>query len=324
VSQRPSASSLLSYLRLFRLPNVFTAVADVLMGFLVVQGSFQPAGALFCAIGASCLLYTAGIVLNDVYDIEVDRRERPHRPLPAGEISVNWARWLGFELLLVGVALGWLAGFADFGLIAIPWRSGAVATLLAVCIVGYDAGWKRTAAGPPLMGACRALNVLLGMSLAPAAAAGGPDLLAGFHGPQVVLAAGLGVYVTGITWYARREAGETTEGQLLAGTAFMGLGIVLFAAFPFVGRVAEVDSKMAPGWWCLLLAVPAFTILRRCAAAAMNATPPAVQMAVKQAILSLIVLDAAATLMVRGPQYALAVLVLLAPTVVLGRWIYST
>jgi 4-hydroxybenzoate polyprenyltransferase len=348
VSQRKPNSPLLSYLRLFRLPNVFTAVADVLMGFLVVQGSFEPTWtaddtialviksflvvqrsfepttALFCAVGASCLLYTAGMVLNDVFDFEVDGRERPHRPLPAGEISVRWARWLGYELLVVGVALGWLAGFADFGLIAIAWRSGVVATLLAMCVVGYNAGLKRTAVGPVVMGACRALNVLLGMSLAPAAAVTGPELLAGFNWPQLVLAGGLGVYVAGITWYARSEAGECSTGQLTAGAAVMGLGIALFGSFPFVGRVAEAGSRMEPGWWCLLLAVPAFTILRRSLAAAMNPSPPAVQAAVKQAILSLIVFDAAATMMVRGPYLALAVLVLLAPTVLLGRWVYAT
>jgi 4-hydroxybenzoate polyprenyltransferase len=324
VSDRTPVSPLLSYLRLFRLPNVFTAVADVLMGFLVVRGSFQPGAALFCVVGASCLLYTAGMVLNDLYDVEVDRRERPDRPLPAGEISVKWARWLGYALLAAGVVLGWLAGFAGFGLIAMAWRSGVVATVLAVCVVGYDAGLKRTALGPAVMGACRALNVLLGMSLAPAAAAHGPEWLVGFPWSQLVLAAGLGVYVAGITWYARSEAAPSGGGQLTAGVAVMGLGIALFGAFPFVGRIAEMDSLMKPSWWWLLLAVPAFTILRRGLAAALNPTPLAVQTAVKQALLSLIVFDAAATLMVRGPFLALSVLVLLVPTLVLGRWVYST
>ncbi len=81
---------------------------------------------------------------------------------------------------------------------------------------------------------------------------------------------------------------------------------------------------MAPGLWWLLLAMLGFTIVRRSLSAALNPSPIAVQMAVKQAILSLIVLDAAATLMVCGPQLALMVLVLLVPAIVLGRWVYST
>ena len=205
-----------------------------------------------------------------------------------------------------------------------PWRSGVVATILAVGVLGYDAGLKQTAAGPAVMGACRALNALLGMSLAPAAAATGPALLAGFNWPQLVLAAGLGVYVTGITWYARSEAVESSGGQLAAAATVMGLGIAIFGAFPFVGRIADAGSRIEPRWWCLLLAVPAFTILRRSLAAAIHPSAAAVQMAVKHAILSLILFDAAATLMVRGPFLAMGVLALLAPALILSQWVYST
>ena len=33
------------------------------------------------------LFYTAGMILNDVLDDDVDRRERPERPLPSGAVS---------------------------------------------------------------------------------------------------------------------------------------------------------------------------------------------------------------------------------------------
>lgn len=322
-TKRKPVSPLLSYLRLFRLPNIFTAVADVMMGFLVVRGSLEPTAAFWCLVGASCLLYAAGMVLNDVYDVDVDARERPNRPLPAGEISVRWATWLGYELLLVGVALGWLAGFSSFGTIAIPWRSGAVVTTLAMAIVLYNLGLKNTAIGPVLMGACRGLNVLLGMSLAPLDTANGPVLLCGFAWPQIVLATGMGVYVAGITWYSRSEAGESRELPLMAATAVMVLGITLFGAFFLAGEIAGAQL-MKPGWWALLLVLLLFTILRRSFTAAIKPSPTAVQMAVKQALLSIIMLDAAATLMVRGPYWALAVVVLLVPSIALGKWVYST
>ena len=32
-------------------------------------------------------IYAAGIVLNDVFDYEIDRVERPGRPLPSGRVS---------------------------------------------------------------------------------------------------------------------------------------------------------------------------------------------------------------------------------------------
>mgnify|MGYP002528113346 CR=1 FL=1 len=103
----PQPSKLLSYLRLFRAPNVFTAAADVVMGFVFVNSSIQSWIPLACLLGASCLLYTAGMVLNDVFDVQVDSRERPDRPIPSGQISLSWARWLGFEFLVIGIVLGW-------------------------------------------------------------------------------------------------------------------------------------------------------------------------------------------------------------------------
>ena len=82
-------STLLGYLQLLRLPNVFTAIADVLMGFLVTHAVIQPGEGWILALLAttSVLLYMAGMVLNDVFDADVDARERPWRPIPSGRVS---------------------------------------------------------------------------------------------------------------------------------------------------------------------------------------------------------------------------------------------
>jgi 4-hydroxybenzoate polyprenyltransferase len=103
----PRRSGILPWLRLMRLPNVFTAIADVAMGYLFVHRTVENGAVLACLVAASAALYTAGIVLNDVFDFEVDLRERPFRPLPAGQISLFTARALGFVLLALGLALGW-------------------------------------------------------------------------------------------------------------------------------------------------------------------------------------------------------------------------
>ena len=54
-----------------------------------------------------------------------------------------------------------------------------------------------------------------------------------------------------------------------------------------------------------------------------NPSPKQVQTAIKQCILSLIVIDAAVSLLVAG-YWAVLVLALLAPTLLLGKWVYST
>ena len=138
------SSKLLAYLQLFRAPNVFTAIADVAMGFVFVTGSLQPVGGFLCLALASCLLYTAGMILNDVYDFDVDLKERPSRPLPSGRISRGWARVLGYVMLAGGVLLAACVSLIETVPALLPWRSGAVALLLAVCVVAYDKVLKKT------------------------------------------------------------------------------------------------------------------------------------------------------------------------------------
>jgi 4-hydroxybenzoate polyprenyltransferase len=318
----PPPSKLLSYLRLFRAPNVFTAAADVAMGFVFVNSSIEPWIPAACLLGASCLLYTAGMVLNDVFDVEADSRERPDRPIPSGQISLAWARWLGFEFLVVGIILGWCAGFAG-GPIPLPWRSGAVATSLAACVLLYDGALKNTFVAPLAMGACRFFNVLLGMSLG-AVAVNGPPVVAGFAASHLMVAGGIGLYISGVTWFARTEAKTSSRGLLIWGTALMGAGIGMLALFPIVQETGidyRLDEKFV---WPLVLFMLTFTILRRCILAIVNPQPKRVQAAVKQCIFSLIVLDAAVCLFVADWFWAVAVLALLAPMLLLGRWVYST
>ncbi|HEV3024083.1 MAG TPA: UbiA family prenyltransferase, partial [Pirellulales bacterium] len=91
------------------MPNVFTAMADVLMGYLCTHDDLRLWHEFACLLAASCLLYMAGMVLNDVFDRDIDRRERPGRPIPSGRIAVGHAWWLGFGLLLSGTGVGWIA-----------------------------------------------------------------------------------------------------------------------------------------------------------------------------------------------------------------------
>jgi 4-hydroxybenzoate polyprenyltransferase len=324
--ERPAGSPLAPYLpmlRLMRLPNVFTAIADVLMGFVFVRHSFSPGGALACLVAASALLYTAGMILNDVFDLEIDRQERPQRPLPSGQIPVAMARALGFTMLLLGVGFGWLAGYLyrDVGVlpVAFPWRSGEVATALAAAVLLYDALLKKTPLGPLGMGVCRVLNVLLGMSLAPLTAAEADPLLH-YTYAQWIIAAGIGTYIVGVTIYAKGEAEQSKTPQLLFGVAVMIGGIVLLGLAALYTRIAIRPDYL---YW-MLLGLLGITILRRALTAAFDGSPQLVQGAVKHAILSLIMLDAAVTLASGPPHYGIVVVALLAPAMLLGKWVYST
>ncbi|WEU40003.1 MAG: geranylgeranylglycerol-phosphate geranylgeranyltransferase [Candidatus Odinarchaeum yellowstonii] len=60
----------------------------------------------------------AGNIVNDIFDIEVDRVNRPDRPLPSGRIKVNEAKMLTVIFWVTGVILAFLTNMLG-GVIAI-------------------------------------------------------------------------------------------------------------------------------------------------------------------------------------------------------------
>ena len=93
-------------------------------------------------VASSSLLYAAGVVLNDVFDLERDRQERPDRPAALGP---RFAR---------GSPAGWAANASvrhvpalRRGLDLRQPRLAVVAVALALAIVLYDRLLKRTLAG---------------------------------------------------------------------------------------------------------------------------------------------------------------------------------
>jgi hypothetical protein len=306
-----AGSSLLAYLQLVRLPNVFTAMADVVMGFFFTHSVFRTddGPVLGLLVGASSLLYLSGMVLNDVFDIRVDARLRPARPLPSRRIPLARARCLGIALLTAGLILAGVASAITGDL-----RPGIAAAALAGCIVLYDGRLKRTPLGPAAMGGCRLFNVLLGMS-----AAAGPWLAQ--HG---LVALAIGTYVAGITWFARNEAARSSRRQLALATGLMLLGIGLLIPLP--GMIDNVVTILRdePIRWPILIVLIAALVGRRCVRAAFDPTPGNVQAAVRHCIFSLVVLDAAVVFVVGGWFPAVMILLLLVPTMFLGKWVYST
>lgn len=313
----------LTYLRLFRAPNVFTAIADVSMGYLLTTRSLADWPGFVLLVIASALLYTSGMVLNDVFDVEIDRRERPNRPLPSGRISVAWAKWLGIQFLLMGWGAATLAGFAP-GSEAAVWRSGAVGLLLCLTILGYDGGAKRSAwFGPWVMGGCRFWNVLLGMSLHAAPSGSGWNV-AGYSTGHLLVAAGIGIYIVGVTYFARSEATVSPRPWLIFGIVWMATGIACLAFFPrFDPELLPYRYEITTTWpmaWLFL----SVWILRRALVAVRDPGSTRVQGAVKLCILSLIVMDAMLCSFACDWPYAVGIVALLVPSVVLGRWVYST
>jgi 4-hydroxybenzoate polyprenyltransferase len=314
-SPQPS-NRLWAYLEIVRLPNLFTAMADAAMGFLYVQQSADPeqawemswrdAPTLILLLAASTLLYAGGVVLNDAYDADVDRQERPERPIPSGRVSLAAARRLGWVLLIAGAAIPWAVSW-QVG----QYRPGLIALLLAAAIALYDCGVKRTPLGPLLMGMCRGLNVLLGMSV-----------LGRFAPEHYLIAGGIAVYVAGLTWMARSEARRSQRLQIVAATAVMMAGIALLAWLP--SWAANLLEQFDPQRWYIIIGLFGAWIACRCLYAAMQPVAGRVQGAVAHGIMSLVIFDAAVCWTARGPVYAAAIAALLLPAVFFGQYFRST
>lgn len=236
----------LAWWQLLRGANVFTTASNVIAGFLIVQRDWQPVAGLTSLAAASACLYLAGMVLNDVFDAELDAVERPERPIPSGQISRSAAATVGTSLLGAGVGLSWLAAYACGH--AMP---GLIGILLAFAVLQYNRRLKATWIGPLAMGWCRFLNVLLGASVS-------RDLI--HEWPVLGFAALVGVYTVALTHVARSE----TIGALAQMLRVRNIVTRMIQGFIVIDAAA---ATLAAGWpsglAVLALLIPTILLARR-------------------------------------------------------------
>ena len=130
--------------------NIVTAIADILAGiiisgYLISSESLLP---VLLLVLATIGLYGGGVVFNDVFDAELDKVERPERPIPSGVVSK--ANASVFALLLFLMAIVAASFVHTTGLFSI---SVLFAVIIAVAAVVYDKwGKHHTILGPVNMG----------------------------------------------------------------------------------------------------------------------------------------------------------------------------
>lgn len=308
--------------QLVRLPNVFTVVADTTAAFLLVAHQLAPLPRYAMVLAAVVSIYWAGMILNDLWDVEVDRRERADRPLPAGKISLTAARRAGWGLLLVGVILSVAVGMLPSEAGAGSFVPGGIGILLAAMVVLYDGPVKRTPLAPLAMGACRFLSFLLAAS---AAVLSMPDFpFLPLH--VLAIAAGFGVYIVGVTCMARGEAVGGEKMPLIVGLVITIIGMAMIAGGPqFATAEAMEQFQIEPRrQFSLLIGLLAFTIIHRAFRAILNPEPFAIQMNIKHAILTLIPLSAAVGLLAAGILPGLLIFALAVPAMLLGSFLRIT
>jgi len=134
------------HLSLARISNSPTVISNVLAGTALATALTLNDTVVVVAI-AMVLFYTAGMYLNDLFDLEWDRTRNSARPLPSGAVSVR-------------EALTAIVGFAVVGLILLAlttWWAFASGIVLLGVIVAYDRWHKGNPLSPLFMAATRIL-----------------------------------------------------------------------------------------------------------------------------------------------------------------------
>lgn len=143
----PNFKDILTLCRVSNLPTVWT---NVLAAIVLSGAEVRLFDLLMLGLALSCF-YSAGMCLNDLADAEIDRIEKPQRPIPAGRISKSAA--LGLVVALLGLPLALLALLYPQALVA--------GLLLTGLIILYDLKHKSSAFSVYVMASCRLLVFLL-------------------------------------------------------------------------------------------------------------------------------------------------------------------
>jgi geranylgeranylglycerol-phosphate geranylgeranyltransferase len=121
------------FLLLTRPVNVLIGMLSIFIGALIT-GTINPLQQVLLACFSGGLIAGAANAINDYFDLEIDRINRPDRPLPAGKVSLSEARDFAYCLFLLGILLGALVNLPAF----------IIAFFSAVLLYLYSARLKRT------------------------------------------------------------------------------------------------------------------------------------------------------------------------------------
>jgi len=172
------------YLQLIRLPGIFTAFSNVLVGYFF---SFTFNSEIFLLpylLTTSGMLFCSGMIFNDYFDYNLDKKERSFRPLASGKISKKNALLIGFIFLLLANISASFLGFDSL----------IISLILTCAILFYNFKLKSISfLGIINLSIIRMLNILLGFSII------------GISFEYIQYLIPLGIFVFGISILAKNE-----------------------------------------------------------------------------------------------------------------------
>jgi 4-hydroxybenzoate polyprenyltransferase len=172
------------YLQLVRLPGIFTAFSNVLIGYFFSFSFNSEIIFLPYLLATSGMLFCSGMIFNDYFDYNLDKKERSFRPLPSGKISKHNALLIGFIFLILANISASFLGFDSL----------IISLILSCIILFYNLKLKSISfLGILNLSLIRMLNILFGFSI----------IGISFEFIQYLLP--LGIFVVGISILAKNE-----------------------------------------------------------------------------------------------------------------------
>jgi 4-hydroxybenzoate polyprenyltransferase len=250
--------------------NIVTSVADVLAGIAIsgylanedFSATYSPSILLLSL--STIGLFGGGVVFNDVFDAELDKIERPERPIPSGLISKREASLLGIILFSIGVIAA----------ASVSMLSGLIAVSIIIAALVYDKWSKHNGfAGPFNMGLCRGLNLLLGISIVITA------ISAWWFVAIIPI-----IYIAAITMISRGEVHGGSKSALYSAALFY---CIVIAAILFLSTGRDMI------WWAAIFLIPfVWMIFYTLIKAIRLPSPQNIGKAVRAGVIALIVMDA--------------------------------
>lgn len=297
-----SLKKITGYLRLMRLANIVTAISDILAG-LAISGyltgqnfmgtNFLP---VLLLVLSTIGLYGGGVVFNDVFDAALDSVERPERPIPSGLIKKSHATFFALGLLLTGILAAAFVHTDPYDPTSLLLAAG-----IAVGALVYDKWAKHHfVLGPLIMGICRGLNLLLGMSII-------PGILPQYWYAGLVPL----IYIAAITMISRGEVHGGNRKILKLAAAMYGIvaGTIFMVAFLRGNVVVAIP-------FLLLMALMIYSPLIK---AIRHPKAHNIGRSVKAGVLALILMNAAWAASFGNIYLAIVILLLLPLSIWLAR-----
>ncbi len=155
-----TGTRLLGFLRLLRFELPFAAGVCVVLGQFLALDSVPPLHEIVPGFVSIFFISATALILNDYFDLEIDRINAPHRPLPSGMVSKQDVLVLSFVVAFLGLMASALISLTALIMLFVVWiigvlynwrfkRSGLAGNLMVSFSVGMTFVFGGVSVGQP-------------------------------------------------------------------------------------------------------------------------------------------------------------------------------